>query len=236
MKKIAVIPASGIGSRMNNKIPKQYIKLVNGLTILDTTISKLLAEKFFDFIIVIISLNDHKFWKESIFFMKPIIKICIGGKERFNSIFNALKMLKHLYCKKKDWIFIHDAVRPGIQFSKIKDLFLKIIVQKKLGGFLGHKNTDSIKYFNKKKHIIKNLNRENIYIAHTPQIFQYGILLQSYIYCMNNKLIVTDDSTAIEMFCKNYLPIIIEPNLYNFKITYVKDIVMFNNFLSKLKN
>ena len=81
MKKILIIPASGIGSRMNHNIPKQYIKLNNGLTILDYTISQLLCEDFFDLVIVTLSSNDFN-WKNSIHTTNVLIKTCIGGFER----------------------------------------------------------------------------------------------------------------------------------------------------------
>ena len=45
--KYVVIPAAGIGTRMNSEIPKQYIKLKNQKTILDTTISVFVNSDFF---------------------------------------------------------------------------------------------------------------------------------------------------------------------------------------------
>ena len=66
MKRIAIIPASGKGLRMNNPIPKQYIKLDNGLTVIDTTITQLLKTPFFDQVLVVLDPNDH-YWPQSIY-------------------------------------------------------------------------------------------------------------------------------------------------------------------------
>ena len=45
-KYFLVIPASGIGKRMNSEVPKQYLYLENGLTILDQCLKTFLDIKF----------------------------------------------------------------------------------------------------------------------------------------------------------------------------------------------
>jgi len=47
MQKIAIVLASGSGKRMSSGILKQYIKLKNGLSVLDNTLTKLLSKPFF---------------------------------------------------------------------------------------------------------------------------------------------------------------------------------------------
>lgn len=37
-----IVPASGIGTRMKSDLPKQYLKLNNGLSVLDQTLKTLL--------------------------------------------------------------------------------------------------------------------------------------------------------------------------------------------------
>ena len=44
-KYFLVVPASGIGQRMNSRIPKQYIKLGNDLTILDQSLEVMLSNE-----------------------------------------------------------------------------------------------------------------------------------------------------------------------------------------------
>ena len=84
-----IIPASGVGSRFNSDIPKQYIKMFNNKTILDNTIEKFIQNKNFNKIII--SLHPSDIWfKYSIFYKHQKIITVTGGKERFLSVENAL--------------------------------------------------------------------------------------------------------------------------------------------------
>jgi len=57
-----IIPASGSGSRMNAEIPKQYLKLENGLTIVDQCLKTLLEiDRFLDALLRLLkAMNDLK--------------------------------------------------------------------------------------------------------------------------------------------------------------------------------
>jgi len=41
-KYFLIVPASGVGTRMGSSVPKQYLKLENGLTIIDQSLKTLL--------------------------------------------------------------------------------------------------------------------------------------------------------------------------------------------------
>ena len=41
-KYFLIVPASGVGIRMGSSVPKQYLKLENGLTIIDQSLKTLL--------------------------------------------------------------------------------------------------------------------------------------------------------------------------------------------------
>jgi 2-C-methyl-D-erythritol 4-phosphate cytidylyltransferase len=42
-KYFLIVPASGVGIRMGSSVPKQYLKLENGLTIIDQSLKTLLG-------------------------------------------------------------------------------------------------------------------------------------------------------------------------------------------------
>ncbi|WP_116964152.1 2-C-methyl-D-erythritol 4-phosphate cytidylyltransferase [Fastidiosibacter lacustris] len=230
MKRIVVIPASGIGSRMQQDIPKQYIKLDNGLTILDTTISCLLSESFFDLIVVALNSKDRH-WKYSIHTTNAHIKICAGGAERRDSVRNALMALKNI-AKDDDWIFVHDAVRPCVRLDDIRRLYASVMVENAIGGVLALKASDTVKCVDKQQNIIKTTDRNYIYLAQTPQVFKYRTLLMGYYFCLHNDILVTDDSSVVEAL--DHQPIVIEGDKRNIKITTPDDLVLANYFLSTL--
>lgn len=230
MKRILVIPASGIGSRMKEYLPKQYIKLDNGLSILDTTISRLLSEPFFDLVIVVVNSKDF-FWKSSIHVSNALIKICTGGKERSDSVWNALMALKNI-AEDKDWVFIHDAVRPCISLNDVRRLDANISVKNVVGGILAAAVTDTVKDVDEQLNIVRTLDRKKIYLSQTPQVFCYRTLVKAYYFCLQNDIIVTDEAAAVEAL--ELQPIIVKGNKKNLKITTHEDLVLANYFLSTL--
>ena len=228
MKRIAIIPASGKGLRMDNPLPKQYIKLNNGLTVIDTTICQLLKSSFFDRILVVLDSNNH-YWSQSVHRNNRKILVCLGGKTRSNSVYNGLLTLESVV-DGNDWIFVHDSVRPCIQLNDIRRLHNSVIVEKSIGGILACPAIETIKQANNSKNIVKTLIRKHIYLAQTPQVFRYNTLLAGYYFCFRNDIEVTDESSVIESL--GYQPIIIEGNHQNIKITNRDDIFLVNYFLS----
>ena len=86
-----IIPASGIGKRMNEIMPKQYLKLDNGKSIIDQCLKTLLSIDRITACVVAVAAEDDQF-KLSPYFNHPkILSIVTGGKERHLSVFNALK-------------------------------------------------------------------------------------------------------------------------------------------------
>ena len=65
-----IIPASGIGKRMNEIIPKQYLKLDNGITIIDQCLKTLLSEDRITSFVVAIADGDNRF-ESSTYFNHP---------------------------------------------------------------------------------------------------------------------------------------------------------------------
>lgn len=228
MKRIAIITASGKGLRMNNPIPKQYIKLDNGLTVIDTTITQLLKTPFFDQVLVVLDPNDH-YWPQSIYSRNKKILVCSGGKARSDSVRNGLLSLKNTL-DDDDWVFVHDAVRPFIQLDDIRRLYASVVVEKSIGGILACPAIETIKQANTSQNVAKTLMREHIYLAQTPQVFRYKTLLMGYYFCLHNNITVTDESSAVEAL--DHQPIIIQGDRKNIKITSQEDILLANYFLS----
>ena len=108
----AVIPAAGVGSRMQLDFPKQYLK-INDKTVLEHTVNKICAIKEISTIILAISPDDQYF--ETLDF-KTNINTVHGGKERVNSVLNALCALDD---QAPEWVLVHDAARPLVTATDI---------------------------------------------------------------------------------------------------------------------
>ncbi|MBX2859550.1 MAG: 2-C-methyl-D-erythritol 4-phosphate cytidylyltransferase [Cellvibrionaceae bacterium] len=194
----AVIPAAGIGSRMQAAIPKQYLPLL-GSTVLDISLSKILCA--LPLAGVVVSLNSHDtWWQYSRFASHPKVFTCAGGKERADSVLNALSSIATLSSaapSQQAWVLVHDAVRPCVESARIAGL-VKACIDLGIGGILATPVADTLKKLNSCKRIVDTLDREHVWQAHTPQFFPYRQLRHALEYCLLKQLPVTDEASAIE--------------------------------------
>ena len=225
-KYFLVVPASGIGQRMNSTIPKQYIILENGLTILDQCLNTILSNDLISGFIVALNKKDSHF-KSSDFAKDPkLISIVTGGKERFHSVLNALNALDQT-AKPNDWVLVHDAVRPCIRKEDINKL-IEEVADDKVGGILANRIVDTVKQKNDDG-LVSTIDRQKLYIAQTPQMFRYAILKDSIEKAIESNMHITDESEALESL--NYSIRIVEGSSSNIKITTQEDIHLANYFL-----
>ena len=225
-KYFLVVPASGIGQRMNSTIPKQYIILEKGLTILDQCLNTILSNDLISGFIVALDKKDSHF-KSSDFAKDPkLISIATGGKERFNSVLNALNALDQ-NAKPNDWVLVHDAARPCIRKEDINKL-IEEVADDKVGGILANRIVDTVKQKNNGG-LVSTIDRQKLYIAQTPQMFRYAILKDSIEKAIESNVHITDESEALESL--NYSIRIVEGSSSNIKITTQEDIHLANYFL-----
>ena len=224
-----VVPASGVGTRMQSNISKQYLQLDNGLSVLDQTLSTLLNIKKIKGCVVVISEQDSLFSSSQFYNHPKLLTTTTGGKERYHSVINALNALKP-FVKDNDWVLVHDAARPCIEVKDVENLIQKLENQK-VGGLLATKVVDTIK---KSSHqmIKSTIDRSNLWQAQTPQMYRFGILLHALNTAYNDGINVTDEASAIENLGLDSL--LVESSKTNIKITSPDDMALANFYLNKL--
>ena len=228
-KYFLVVPASGIGQRMNSKIPKQYLKLENGLSILDQCLESTLSSEFISGFIVALDKKD-KLFKSSVFAAhEKLISIVNGGKERFHSVHSALSELSQI-AKPDDWVLVHDAVRPCIKKNDIHKL-IEEVRDDKVGGILADKVVDTVKQKNSNG-LVSTIDRKKLHLAQTPQMFRFGILKEAIEKAIKLNIHVTDESEALE--CLGYSIRIVDGSSSNIKITTQEDLELANYYLKQL--
>ena len=227
-KYFLVVPASGIGQRMNSKIPKQYLKLENGLSILDQCLASTLSSEFISGFIVALDKKD-KLFKSSVFAAhEKLISIVNGGKERFHSVQSALSELSQI-AKPDDWVLVHDAVRPCIKKDDIHKL-IEEVGDDKVGGILADKVVDTVKQ--NSNGLVSTIDRKKLHLAQTPQMFRFGILKEAIEKAIKLNIHVTDESEALE--CLGYSIRIVDGSSSNIKITTQEDLELANYYLKQL--
>ncbi len=190
-----VVPAAGSGSRMQSAIPKQYLSLGNK-TVLDQTLSRLLSVA--DVAGIVLALNaDDQYFSQSVFASHPEIHRVVGGQERSDSVLAALEFLEKKITK-DDWVLVHDAARPCVSMESINEL-IQSLKDEPVGGILAIPVADTLKRVNERHEIVQTLGRASLWQAQTPQMFRYGVLLESLKKARANQHTVTDEASAIEL-------------------------------------
>ena len=224
-----IVPASGVGTRMGSSTPKQYLRLENGLTIIDQCLKTLLEIKLISGFVVALSSTDSFFQSSDFYNHSKILAIAEGGKERFNSVLSALNSLNNR-AQPNDWVLVHDSVRPCIKKSDIEKL-IREVSNDSIGGILATSAIDTVKEKNASGSI-KTIDRKKLYMAQTPQMFRFGILKEAIESAIKMGGKITDESEAIEKLGHSVK--IIGGSSSNIKITAKDDIDLANYFLKKL--
>jgi 2-C-methyl-D-erythritol 4-phosphate cytidylyltransferase len=214
----AVVPAAGVGKRMNADRPKQYLGLT-GKTVIEHTLSRLLQANVFSAVAVAISAEDP-YWPELDVAKHELIITTPGGKERADSVLSGLKAIRDK-ANDDDWVLVHDAARPCLTTGDIH-LLIDTLANDEVGGILALSSHDTLKNV-QGYDILGTLDRQAIWRALTPQMFRYGMLKTALEEAKGNPA-VTDEASALELM--GLTPKIVEGRPDNIKITRPEDLAL----------
>src|SRR5580692_9983329 len=94
------------------------------------------------------------------------VAIADGGAERFESVANALTLVK----PEADFVAIHDAVRPCLTEAQITSVFNKAA---QVGAaLLAVPVADTLKKVGANQQVEATVPRQNLWLAQTPQVFR----------------------------------------------------------------
>lgn len=223
----AIVPAAGVGKRMQADRPKQYLPL-NGITVIEQTLGRLLQVKQLSAVIVAISKEDP-YWPKLDISANPRILTAAGGKERADSVLSALNSIADK-ANDNDWILVHDAARPCITQSDI-ELLLQSMTAHDEGGILAQASHDTLKSVNDDLAITGTIDRSKIWRALTPQMFRYNALKHALQEAADKGWVMTDDASAMELQGKQ--PKIIAGRADNLKITRPEDLALAQFYLEQ---
>lgn len=215
----AVVPAAGVGKRMNADRPKQYLELA-GKTVIEHTLLRLLSAEVFTAVVVAISEEDP-YWPDLDVSVHKKIITAAGGKERADSVLSALKAIRTV-ASDDDWVLVHDAARPCITTIDIHHL-IDSLKTDEIGGILALSSHDTLKSVQGDNIIVGTLDRSHIWRALTPQMFRYG-LLKNALEVAEGNAAITDEASALEL--QGMQPKIVEGRPDNIKITRPEDLAL----------
>ena len=224
-----IVPAAGIGQRMQADHPKQYLR-IDQRCILDITLSRLMDSAPFAGCMVPLHPADH-WWPETEASRDSRIQTCAGGSERACSVLSALHALAEQVAD-DDWILVHDAARPCIHARDLANLVDRLFTHP-VGGLLASPVADTLKKAGQGElpEVSETVDRRGLWRALTPQMFRYRLLVESLESALAEGLSITDESSAIE-FSGN-MPVLVEGRPDNLKITVPADLALAGFILSR---
>ncbi len=227
----AVIPAAGVGRRMQADRPKQYLPLCNK-TVIEHTLDRFLSMDEITGVVLSIDEADE-YWSKLSYTSHKSVLISKGGKERCDSVLNALTLLdKKTGASESVGVLVHDAARPCVRTQDIQKLIQSVGLAHD-GGLLALPVRDTMKRSAnsglKKNRIDETVERDGLWHALTPQMFRLDLLIDALKKAQQKKLQITDDASAMEL--AGYCPELIEGHEDNIKITRGFDLQLAQIFL-----
>lgn len=225
----AIIVAAGKGTRMQDVRRKQYLSLA-GLPILTRTLVVFDKCERVEQIILVIPQDDFNFCQKNI--LKPAglsgrIILVAGGERRQDSVFNGLKAVDS-GCS---IVVIHDGVRPFLQ----NDQLIACIEGARESGacIMGVPANETLKQVNAADHIIQTLERDDVWLAQTPQAFRYDLIRKAHESACVEGYSATDDASLVERLGGTVK--IITGSRHNIKITIQEDFETAQNILANFE-
>lgn len=229
IKNIAIIIAGGVGVRMGQSIPKQFIE-VNDKPVIVYTLEAFEKHPEIDGIVVVCVDGWHDILKSYIekYEIKKVVSIVSGGSCGQESIKNGLDEVKRLYSE-KDMVLIHDAIRPMVSQDIISDNIAKCSLYGNATAVspcttvvLGKSNDDYSK---------KVVDRDKIVLTQTPQAFILKDILDAHKEAKERGITssVASCSLYVELGRKVYFSYGDETNI---KLTRPADLVIFKALLA----
>ena len=227
---VALIIAGGVGKRMKQDIPKQFI-MVNDKPILLYTLESFENHPEVDAIMVV-CLDG---WQEILkgyakkFNITKLKWIVAGGKTGQESIRNGVEALKDV-CSEDDTVIIHDGIRPIIDELVLSDVIVKC-----------HQYGNAVTSlpYNEQIFIIedeyttkKYIPRETLRRVSTPQAYKYGKLAWAYEKAFREEIGIYGSSYT------NTMMVDLGETLHfalgsdkNIKLTTLEDLKLFKGYL-----
>ncbi|MDI6400584.1 2-C-methyl-D-erythritol 4-phosphate cytidylyltransferase [Balneolaceae bacterium ANBcel3] len=228
-----IVPSAGWGRRMGVDTPKQYLP-VQGKPVLFYTLYRLSLIKEVCYIVITASekaipevreIADEAV-AEAGRHSQLKVDVVAGGKERMDSVGIGLDHLKNRSIR---LVMVHDAVRPCFSLEQTEKA---IQVAADTGAaILAIPSRDTVKLVGPESVIRATLKREEVWLAQTPQVFQKEVFVKAYSELGAERFHATDDASVVEH--SGYPVVVVPGSEDNLKITYLSDLVFFENWLKQ---
>lgn len=214
---IAIIPAAGIGARMQSDRAKQMLELA-GEPVLAHTLRRFQSCDAIDRVILVLqpAMTSEILAMVSKLGFSKVTRVVGGGAERQDSVYRGLQVIDQ---ETAGVIVVHDAVRPFVTPDQIRAVIER--AESTGAALMALPATDTIKQV-KSGRVQRTLDRRRIYHAQTPQAFRFQILHAAFELAYAESFMATDESQLVEHYGQRVS--VVEGSSINIKITRPHDL------------
>ncbi|WP_373482486.1 2-C-methyl-D-erythritol 4-phosphate cytidylyltransferase [Acetobacterium sp.] len=222
-----IIPAAGLGRRMNASVSKQYLQL-NGKPILAHTLDAFENCSMIDEIVLVINSEELDLCQNQVIGAYPYtkVKLVAGGNTRQESVYAGLQAVN----SKTRIVLIHDGARPLIRESVIRRCIEETIKHRATVVGVAAKNT--IKVINEDGFVEHTPDRNYLVEIQTPQTFDYDLIKEAHNKARESGVVGTDDAFLVE-WLKIKVKIVVG-DYTNIKITTPEDLTIAESIIKRM--
>lgn len=225
-RRIALIPAAGVGERFGAGKPKQYAE-INGKTVLEHTLGIFLQHAQIDRVAVVLSPDDAFFQTACLIRDDRLTILRCGGTSRAESVRNGIDaLLQQGLATGNDRMLVHDAARCCLPSEALTRL-IETVGDDENGGILAVPVADTLKRADANNRTAETVSRERLWQAQTPQMFQTALLQRALSGGLDG---ITDEASAVERL--GFKPRLVQGDVRNLKLTLPQDEIIMQLLLS----
>jgi 2-C-methyl-D-erythritol 4-phosphate cytidylyltransferase len=224
MKTSVLIVAAGSSVRFGGAIPKQYRTLA-GKPLLAWTIQRFERAASIEDITLVVPKDQIQFTKEKVltpYDFKKIVGVVAGGATRQESVLRGLES----FSSSMRLVAIHDGARPMVASADIDAVVKEAEAHR--AAILATRVAETVKRV-KDGYILSTQDRSDLWLAQTPQVFEYSLIVGAHRRAAAASQEATDDAALVES--AGYKVCVVEATGPNPKVTTREDLKLVETLL-----
>ncbi len=222
---VAIIVGAGEGRRMGSTGGRKQFTKISGKPLIAYTLEPFEKCQLIDHMVLVVPPDSIDWVREEIvgqYRLKKVREIVAGGETRQQSVWNGLNVVSN----NTEKVVIHDAVRPFVNETLIKRV---IDASRKTGAAITAVPVkDTVKQVESGE-VVGTLDRRLLWLAQTPQCFDYQIIVEAHKMAAREKIEATDDASLVEKYGAKVAVAV--GSYANLKVTSPEDLPLLEYFL-----
>jgi len=221
-----LLVAAGQSKRLKSLVPKPFLHLDSGRTMLDLCLTAFKKVAGLGYVIIVTRKDYLGRAGQALTKAGLAGVVTLGGDQREDSVWQGLQTVPPGI----NYVLIHDAARPFVSTVVIKKVLTETAKSGAAIPVVPVKDTLKVVVGDK---VVKTLDRSTLRAVQTPQGFEVGLLKKAFKKLGKKASFMTDDAAIVE--AAGIRVKIVDGDVINFKVTTPDDLKQAKDLLLKKK-